>query len=217
MAEQSRFNMVEQQIRTWDVLDVAVLDLFNIIKRENYVPLNYRGLAFADIEVPLEHGEFMLSPKLEGRILQELKVKKTETAYHIGTGSGFFAALLAKLSKHVTTVDIHLNFIQRAKLLHRDNGLSNLHHHQGNGFSLLQVEPVSFDVIVLTGSTSTEPIGLREKLNVGGRLFFIVGEEPMMQAKIIERYSDNQYAEHLLFDCVVPKLSYALQSQAFQF
>lgn len=217
MVEKSRFNMVEQQIRTWDVLDIKVLDLFNMVKRENYVPENYQGLAFADIEIPLQHGEFMLSPKIEGRILQALKIEKNETVFHIGTGSGFFAALLAMLAKNVTTVDIHLNFIQRAKLLHRDNSLLNLTYHQGNGFSLLKAEALFFDVIVLTGSTNTEPPGLRERLNIGGRLFIVTGDEPMMQGKIVECYSEGQYDEHVIFDGVVPRLSYSLQPQAFKF
>ena len=112
LTDVKRFNMIEQQIRTWDVFDASILDLYDKIKREAYVPEKYKKIAFTDVQIPLQHKQYMLAPKQEARILQSLKLKPTDHILHIGTGTGFFAALLASLSKHVVTIDLFDNFLE---------------------------------------------------------------------------------------------------------
>jgi len=216
MLEKLRFNMIEQQVRTWDVLDENVLDLLKTSKREDYVPKQFQKLAFADIEIPLSHGEKMLSPKIEGRILQSLEIKPHDHVYHVGTGSGYFVLLLASLANDVLTVDIHLDFIEAAKALHRSQKLSNIHYIHGNGF-ILSSEFKSFDVIVFTGSCKFEPLGFRERLNLNGRMFYIENHGSIMKAKLIKRISEDQFSINELFDCAIPHLSYERKEPDFAF
>ena len=211
-----RFNMIEQQIRPWDVLDPVTLNLLTLVPREAYVPTAYQGVAFADLEIPIGHGEKMLSPKLEARILQSLNVKKTDHVLHVGTGSGYFDALLASLSKSLMTLDIHLEFISRAKELHHRDQITNVVYHHSNGL-LGWNDEAPYDVIVFTGSLPEEPIGLREQLKIGGRLFIIEGVNPMMTAKIIVRYDEFQFGEKILFDTVIDPLTSHWKPSSFIF
>jgi protein-L-isoaspartate(D-aspartate) O-methyltransferase len=214
--ETARFNMIEQQIRTWEVLDPKILTLLNDIPRENFVPAEYLGLAFADIEIPLGHGQTMLSPKLEGRILQALNVQKTHIALHIGTGSGYFAALLASLAKHVISVEIYEDLsTQAAKNLAQSN-IQNVTLEVADAV-LGRPGYEHYDVIVYTGSSPIEPTGVRQQLNIGGVMFIVLGQAPVMQATLIHRVSETGFRVDVLFETCVPELINAPQAQQFEF
>ncbi len=212
----ARFNMIEQQIRPWDVLDPVTLSLLELVCRENYVPAAYQGLAFADLEIPLGHNEKMLSPKLEARILQSLNIKKSDHILHVGTGSGYFDALLASLAYDLITLDIHLEFIKRAKDLHKRDQFNNINYQHANGLLGWQ-EHAPYDVIVFTGSYPEQPIGLHEQLKIGGRLFLIEGIAPMMTAKLTSRIDEYQFEEKILFDTVIDTLTSKWKSPNFTF
>lgn len=216
----ARFNMIEQQIRTWDVLDPTVLQLLNDVPRENFVPEEYLGLAFADIEIPLNaniaHGQTMLSPKLEGRILQALNVQKTHSVLHIGTGSGYFTALLASLAKHVVSVEIEAKLSAEAAKNLAKNGIQNVTLEVADGvFGRPSFE--HYDVIVYTGSSPVEPAGVRQQLNIGGTIFIVLGEAPAMQATLIQRVSGTGFRQDVLFETCIPELMYAPQAPQFEF
>ncbi len=212
----ARFNMIEQQIRTWEVLDPTVLQLLNDVPRENFVPLEYQGLAFADIEIPLGHDQTMLSPKLEGRILQALNVQKTHNVLHVGTGSGYFTALLASLAKHVISVDINADLSALAAKNLAQNNIKNVTLEVADGiFGRKSYE--HYDVIVFTGSSPVEPAGVRQQLNIGGVMFIILGSVPAMQATLIQRVSETGFKQDVLFETCVPELINAPQAQQFEF
>jgi protein-L-isoaspartate(D-aspartate) O-methyltransferase len=214
--EIARFNMIEQQIRTWDVLDPTVLQLLNDVPRENFVPKEYLGLAFADIEIPLGHGQTMLSPKLEGRILQALNVQKTHSVLHIGTGSGYFTALLCSLAKHVISVEIEADLsAQAAKNLAKHN-VQNITLEVTDGV-LGRPSYEYYDVIVYTGSSPVEPAGVRQQLSIGGTMFIVLGEAPAMQATLIQRVSEFGFKQDVLFETCIPELMYAPQALQFEF
>ena len=225
----ARFNMIEQQIRTWEVLDPTVLQLLNDVPRENFVPEAYLGLAFADIEIPIglnvNAGQTMLSPKLEGRILQALKVQKTHSVLHIGTGSGYFTALLASLAKHVISVEIEADIsAQAAKNLAKQN-IQNVTLEVADAIlgrpssnpAIEQSIKQFYDVIVYTGSSPVEPAGVRQQLNIGGVLFMVLGQAPAMQATLIQRVSTTGFKQDVLFETCIPELMYAPQVQQFEF
>ncbi len=214
--EQARFNMIEQQIRPWDVLNPTVLDLLKQIKREDFVPAPYRSLAFVDMEIPLGHDASMLSPKMEARILQELAVIKTDTVLEVGTGSGYLTALLAALGKHVYSVDIVANFKAAAQLKLKSQGLRNITLETGDaarGWS----RHGKYDVIVLTGSTPVLPQTFINDLNPGGRLFAITGDAPAMTAQLVHCVAPEAYRTITLFETSVPPLKNALQPERFVF
>lgn len=214
--ETARFNMIEQQIRTWEVLDPVVLALLNEIPREHFVPAEYQGLAFADIEIPIGAGQTMLSPKLEGRILQALSVQKTQHVLHIGTGSGYVTALLASLAKHVTSVEINADLSAKAAQNLAKHSIQNVSLLVADGaFALPNQAP--FDLIVYTGSSPVEPIGVRNQLAIGGALFIVLGTGPAMQAILIQRLSDAAFKQDVLFETYVPELINAPQASTFEF
>jgi protein-L-isoaspartate(D-aspartate) O-methyltransferase len=217
----ARFNMIEQQIRTWEVLDPKVLTLLNDLPREKFVPSEYAGLAFADIEIPIGFGQTMLSPKLEGRILQALNVEKTHTVLHIGTGSGYFTALLACLAKQVVSVEIEAELSAIAAKHLADNHISNvvLKVTDANTGSLTTVagKKVLYDAIVYTASSPVEPVGMREQLNVGGVMFIVLGVAPVMRATLIQRVSETGFREDVLFETCIPELINAPQAKQFEF
>lgn len=218
--EVARFNMIEQQIRTWEVLDPTVLQLLNDVPRENFVPEEYLGLAFADIEIPLgsdvNAGQTMLSPKLEGRILQALKVQKNHHVLHIGTGSGYFTALLANLAKHVISVEIEEKLSAEAAIKLTQNHIQNVSLQVADGVSG-KPNNEFYDVIVYTGSSPIEPAGARQQLNIGGKMFIVLGEAPAMQATLIQRVSETGFRQDVLFETCIPALINAPQAQQFEF
>jgi protein-L-isoaspartate(D-aspartate) O-methyltransferase len=207
--EQARFNMIEQQIRPWEVLDQGVLDLLAVVHREDFVPPAYRALAFVDMQVPLReqgrHGQCMLEPKVEARLLQELQVRKHEKVLEIGTGSGYMAALLAHQAQQVHSVEIVPELAAMARENLRRAAVRNVTVHDGDGARGLPGQ-APFDVIVLSGSVAAVPQVLLDQLKIGGRLAAIVGDEPVMRASVYTRSGEREYGHVEVFDTVAPRL-----------
>jgi protein-L-isoaspartate(D-aspartate) O-methyltransferase len=214
--EQARFNMIEQQIRPWDVLDTGVLELLAIVKREDFVPPEHRALAFVDTEVPLPGGQCMLAPKVEARLLQELAVHKHERVLEIGTGSGYAAALLAHKAQHVTTLEIDPTLAAFATANLKRAGATNVSVVTADGAQPLSVDG-PFDVILLSGSVAEVPETLLQQLKPGGRLAAIVGEEPVMRAVLIRRANDRSVTRSVLFDTVAQRLRGFKEPTRFHF
>ena len=218
--ERLRFNMIEQQIRPWDVLDLEILDLLASIRREDYVPPEHRPLSFFDMELPLGDGsvpgQAMLSPKVEARMLQDLHVQKHESVLEIGTGSGFMAALLAHRAAQVLSLEIDPVLAARAAETLRQNGVANVEVRNADGAVPLPSGP-SFDVIVLSGSVARIPQNLLGSLKVGGRLAAIVGDEPMMRAHFVTRSSESKWDTIQPWDTVAPRLLNFPEPSRFSF
>ncbi len=214
--EQARFNMIEQQIRPWDVLDLEVLGLLSIVKRENFVPAAYRDLAFADLELPLPGGHKMLFPRVEARVLQELAVKKHENVLLIGAGSGYLAALFAARAQHVTAVDIDPVVAKLAEDNLRNNGVTNVEVALGDG-SRGWPAKAPYDVICVAGGLPVVPQEMLEQLKVGGRLSAFVGGRPVMKAQVITRIDDTQYRVADVFETYVDHLVNAIEPSRFKF
>jgi len=213
--EQARFNMVEQQIRPWDVLDPVVLDLLFTVRREDYVPAAYRNLAFADLEVPLGHGEAMWMPKLEARALQELGLATGESVLEIGTGSGYLTALLASVASRVTSVEIVESFARDARAKLAAAGFTNVEVEVGDGAR--GWGGASFDAIVLTGSTPVLHEAFCKQLKPGGRVFAIIGDAPAMTAKLSRWAAPGACVVTPLFETVVKPLANAPAPARFEF
>ena len=214
--EQARFNMIEQQIRPWDVLDAGVLSLLSMMRREDFVPAAYRSLAFVDAEVPLLDGQVMLAPRVEARLLQEARVHRHEVVLEIGTGSGFMAALLSHKARSVVTLEIRPALVQMASANLRRAGVANVSVQQGDGVGGRPgLGP--FDAILLSGSVAAVPPGLLDQLKPGGRVLAIVGHEPVMTAQRITRGHDGTFSTEILFDTVAPRLDGFGEPSAFQF
>jgi protein-L-isoaspartate(D-aspartate) O-methyltransferase len=207
--EQARYNMIEQQIRPWDVLDAGVLSLLAMVRREDFVPPAYKALAFVDTEVPLReggaHGQSMFSPKLEARLLQDLAVARHEQVLEVGAGSGHMAALLAHKAQQVTTFEIVPALARMAEANLRRAAVMNARVVEGDGSRGLP-EQAPFDVILLSGSVASVPQHLLEQLKVGGRLAAIVGAEPIMRATLVTRVGDEAWRTVELFDTMAPRL-----------
>jgi protein-L-isoaspartate(D-aspartate) O-methyltransferase len=219
-AEQARFNMVEQQIRTWEVLDQDVLDLLYMVRREEFVPAAYKALAFSDLEIPLYEnaleGERMMQPKLEARILQELGIKKTDHVLEVGTGSGYLTALLAARAHHVCSVEIN----PKLKAFGEDNltraGIENISLEIGDAARGWQKRG-PYDVIVLAGSTPVLPAQFLSQLRAGGRLFAVVGDPPVMEARMVSCVEEGSFHTTDLFETCLAPLTNALQPKRFAF
>jgi protein-L-isoaspartate(D-aspartate) O-methyltransferase len=214
--EQARFNMVEQQIRPWNVLDLSILELLSVVKREAFVPVAFKDLAFADMEIPLGHGQCMLAPRLEARLLQDLAVQPHESALEIGTGSGYMAALLAHRAHRVTSVELSPDLVNTARANLRDAGIQNVDVKQADGARLTPADG-SFDVIVLSGSVTEVPQALLQLLKVGGRLAAVVGNEPVMCATFVTRTSATNFSTAQPWDCDAPRLQNFPEPSKFQF
>ena len=214
--EQARFNMIEQQIRTWEVLDPQVLELLHEVKREDFVPAEHRALAFADLEVPLGHGESMMQPKVEARIVQELALQPHETVYEVGTGSGYLTALLARRARHVTSAEIHQDLKARAAASLSAAGIRNVTLLEGDSAGRPLAE-AQYDAIVITGSIPVLPQGFVERLAVGGRLFAVVGDPPVMKATLVRQPDAGSYQAIELFETLLKPLVNAPQPSRFRF
>ena len=212
--EQARFNMVEQQIRPWDVLDMRVLDLLSEVKREQFVPPSHKEMAFMDTEIPLGHDALMWQPKLEARVLQELRIQHSDHVLEIGTGSGYLTALLSRLAKKVTSVEIVPELRAFAEKNLAARRIDNVTLELGDA---AQGWSGSFDVIVLTGSTPVLPEAIKTSLNPGGRLFAVIGDAPAMQAKLITCVTPGVFESKTLFETSIAPLQYALQPKRFVF
>lgn len=214
--ETARFNMIEQQIRPWEVLDTRVLALLHEVHREDYVPPAYRNMAFADMNIPLEHSQVMMQPKQEARLIQELALNPEDLVLEIGTGSGHVTALLAHLAGHVDTVDIFPDFIQSARSKLSAHGIDNIDFHEGDGAHGWESEH-SYDAIFLTGSVAGLPSAFKALLADGGRLAAIVGRDPVMEAVLVEHIAGRQYRTTSLFDTSLPPLIHGEATPAFVF
>ncbi len=214
--EQARYNMVEQQIRPWEVLDQSVLDLLFEVRREEFVPPAYRELAFADMEIPLGRGEVMLAPKMEARMLQELSVKPSDKVLEVGTGSGYMTALLARRAAHVYSVEIDAELKAFGAANLKAHGLANVTLELGDGARGWS-RHAPYDVIVLTGSVPVLPEAFAQSLGPGGRLLAIVGEPPVMRARLVVCTAEGVYGEVDVFDTVVPPLRNAPTAPRFRF
>jgi protein-L-isoaspartate(D-aspartate) O-methyltransferase len=214
--EQARFNMIEQQIRPWNVLDQDVLDLLLVVKREDFVPAAYKSLAFVDAEIPLPGGEAMFSPKLEARLLQEISLKKHETVLEIGAGSGYMAALLAHKARHVTTVEIAPELKALAEKNLANAGVSNVTVELGNGAEGW-AQGAPYDVILISGALEVLPDAFLKQVKVGGRIAVILGQAPVMSANIITRVSDVAYDTVKVFETNVKPLADAATPSHFEF
>ncbi|MBA4092760.1 MAG: protein-L-isoaspartate O-methyltransferase [Candidatus Accumulibacter sp.] len=218
--EQARFNMIEQQIRPWEVLDPEVLELLSVIRREDFVPAAHRALAFADLELPIggsaNPSQTMLAPKTEARLLQEVDVRSTDRVLEIGTGSGYMAALLAAKAEYVYTVEINPALAETARANLQRAGAANVAVEVGDG-SRGWAAHAPYDVIVVSASMPVLPDEFLSQLKVGGRLVAIVGEDPVMEAQLVTRTGENAYSTINLFETVVAPLVNAVQREAFVF
>jgi protein-L-isoaspartate(D-aspartate) O-methyltransferase len=214
--EQARFNMIEQQIRPWDVLDAEVLHLLSVVKREDFVPLAHKALAFADMEIPLGHGQCMLAPRVEARMLQDAAVQKHEKVLEIGAGSGYMAALLAHRAQRVISLEINPELAKLARTNLQKAGIHNAEVRQFDGAKGAPAEG-PFDVIMLSGSVAEVPQTLLAHLKVGGRLLAIVGDEPVMRATIVTRTSETDFKTSQPWDTVAPRLLNFAEPSRFQF
>ncbi|MBD3669293.1 MAG: protein-L-isoaspartate O-methyltransferase [Gammaproteobacteria bacterium] len=211
---QARQNMVEQQIRPWDVLDQEVLSLLDQIPRDEFVPDNYKNLAYADMRIPLGHGQFMLEPKVEARILQALVVDAGDKVLEVGTGSGYMTALLAAQAEQVYSVEIHPELQAQAKQRLASHDITNVTLESGDAARAWDAH-APYDAIVITGSMPVLPERYRQSLAVGGRLFVIVGDSPAMEAHVITRLGQDEFTDEVLFETDLPPLENAEQPERF--
>lgn len=214
--ELARFNMIEQQIRPWDVLDDQVLQTLAKTPREAFVPEQYRALAFSDISIPLGHGQAMMAPKLEGRLLQSLAISDTDNILEIGTGSGYLTACLAQLGNQVHSVDIFEDFVDSAREKLAQQGIDKVTLNTTDAHSGWNPEE-KFDVIAVTGSLPVLHKGFHNSLEIGGRMFVISGKPPIMQALLITRIDASEWQQDSLFETSVPALVHATQAETFSF
>lgn len=222
--EKARFNMIEQQIRPWDVLDLDVLELLSLVRREDFVPLAHKALAFVDMQIPLlgsgeeamQQGHCMLEPKVEARMLQDLHVRPHEKVLEVGAGSGYMAALLARRSQRVVSLELHPELVKMARANLQRAGITNAEVRQADGAKGLPAEG-PFDIIVLSGSVAEIPPALLSQLKVGGRLGVIVGFEPVMRATFITRTGETTYTTAQPWDTLAPRLAQFPEPSRFQF
>jgi len=213
---QARHNMIEQQIRPWDVLDQRVLELIDGLPRDKFVPTTYLKLAYADVNIPLDHGQVMMPPKIEARMLQALDIKSSDSILEVGTGSGYVTALLARSGKHVYSVDVYPDFLESAGRKLAELGIGNVTLESGdavNGWD----NHAPYDVIAITGSLPVLPDSFLQGLKIGGRLFVVTGQEPVMEACLITRTAEQGWVKQALFETVLPPLVNAPQPQRFIF
>lgn len=214
--EQARFNMIEQQIRPCEVLEGRILKLLEQVRREKFVPANKIGLAFADLEIPLGHGALMWQPKLEARVVQELHLTHSDKVLEVGTGSGYLTALMSMLAKHVTSVEIVPELSAKAKQNLQSFPRANITLEVGDAAQGWG-NGSTFDVIVLTGSTPVLPQAFQNCLNIGGRLFAIVGDAPVMEARLITRVAQDVFTTVNIMEANVAPLQNAQQPTRFTF
>jgi len=214
--QDARIQMVHQQIRAWHVLDARTLAVFEALPRDKFVPEAYRNVAYADAPIPLPHGEWMWIPTIEGRVLQALDPKPTDSVLEIGTGSGYFAACLAKCAREVFSVDIHPDFIESAGKTLKGLGFKNVRLETRDGTRLDWLEQ-RHDVIVVTGSLPAYDETYAERLNVGGRLFVITGTSPIMEAVVVTRVAEAAWTRVSLFETDIPALKNATAPRRFRF
>jgi len=214
--QQARFNMVEQQVRTWEVLDQNVLQLLGHAPRDEFVPEPYRTLAYADMCVPLAHGEAMMAPRVEARVLQALRLDAADRVLEVGTGSGFLTYLLAALAGHVVSIEIHEDLLASARRRLEAHHAFNVTLDLGDGVRG-RAAGAPYDVIAVTGSLPVLSEEFQRQLCIGGRMFVVVGEAPAMEALLIRRTAEDQWTTEYLFETVIPPLVGAPRRARFVF
>lgn len=214
--ELARFNMVEQQVRPWDVLDTQILDLMEAMPREAFVPTGYENVAYADIDIPIAHGEVMLAPKYVGRMLQALDPHETDIALEVGCGTGYVTALLGKACRDVYSVDIHQDFVDTTAANLKAQDINNVALETGDA-ALSWDAHGPYDIIFISGSSPILPESFQKSLNRGGRLVAIVGNGPVMQATLITRTAIDEWRTELLFETVTKPLVNAAKPNRFVF
>ncbi|MEW8315392.1 MAG: protein-L-isoaspartate O-methyltransferase [Candidatus Thiodiazotropha endolucinida] len=216
--EKARFNMVEQQIRPWEVLDPRVLSLMESLPREHYVPQSYRDLAYADIEVPIGQGQKMMFPRIEAKLMQALAIQPSDKVLEVGTGSGYLTACLANLAQEVVSIDFHNEFTEQAKEKLGQQGIRNFTLINGDALAD-PLEEGPFDTIAVTGSlpTSQQAEIFRQQLNVGGRLFVVIGTAPVMECMLITRHADKIFQEESILETELAPLINAPAPVVFEF
>jgi protein-L-isoaspartate(D-aspartate) O-methyltransferase len=213
---QAHHNMVEQQVRPWDVLDDRVLQTLTQVSRSEYVPPDYKALAYADTAIPLAHGEVMMHPVVEGRMLQSLNIQALDDVLEIGTGTGYVTACLARLAAHVDSIDIQNDFTEAATSKLKAHGITNVTLIAGDA-TLGPAPGKTWDVIVFTGAVNDVPQAYKQALRMHGRLFVIAGEDPVMQARLITRTGEHAWADHVLFETSLLALQHAEKKKQFVF
>lgn len=214
--EKARFNMVEQQIRPWEVLDFDVLDLLMSVRREEFVPETYKSLALSEAEIPLGHGASMLIPVIEGKILQAIQVKRSDKVLEVGAGSGYFAALLAARADWVRTVEIDPALVTMAHENLKRYGVENVIVEEGDAIRGWPGN-APYDLIVVSGGVPFIPETLLQQIKVGGRLFAFVGEPQLMTATLVTQVSEGNFRTESLFENAVPMMRNAPQKSQFKF
>ena len=214
--QQAKFNMIEQQVRPWDVLNPEILDTLDTIPREDFVPEHYKSLSYADTCIPLGNGQGMMHPVLEGRMLQALEIKADDKILEVGTGSGYITACLAHLGKHVDSMEIDATISKAAADRLRNKNIDNITLIAADATSKTP-DSHSYDVIAITGSMDACPQAYKEALKSNGRLFIITGREPAMTACLITRTGDNDWAEEVLFETSTKRLIHAETKAEFTF
>jgi protein-L-isoaspartate(D-aspartate) O-methyltransferase len=207
-AEIARQNMIENQVRPWEVLDPRVLDVLAAVRREDFVPTRYRNFAFADMALPIGHGEAMMKPTVEGRLLQALDLHADDRVLEIGTGSGFITACLARLAGEVTSIELHADFAETARVHVAASGANNVRIEVADAVKDFNATD-RYDAVVVTGAVYALPDRFRAWVAPRGRLFAIVGESPAMQAMLYTRTDDSHWREESLVDSVLAYLTHA--------
>ncbi len=213
--EFAREQMVQQQIRAWDVLDETVLETFRTTPRELFVPHAYESVAFAETEIPIGHGEHMLAPVIEGRILQALELAPGDRVLEVGTGTGFHTACMARLADRIVSIDIHEDFIRAARERFDKLGIANVELAVTDGMAELPEGP--FDAVVVGGSVERFDQRFVDVLAPGGRLFLVVGSAPMMEARLVTRGNDSDWQSEVLFETELKPLVNSSEPEAFRF
>lgn len=217
--EKARFNMVEQQVRPWDVLDPRVLDVINTVPREDFTPESYKNLAYADTRIPLTddaNGCCMLNPNIEGRILQHLNIGDDDVVLEIGCGTGYLTACLSKLARHVDAVEINKDFSEQTEKNLAAHNITNVNVSTGDASKGWE-QKHAYDAIAITGSMPEIPEAYKKLLKIGGRLFVIIGEAPAMTAHLITRTDKNTWTTEKLFETCIDPISGTEKAETFSF
>jgi len=212
--EKARYNMIEQQVRTWEVLDQDVLDLLAAVHREDFVPEAYRRVALADVSIPIGHDEVTMTPKAEARLLQSLLLQPTDKVLEVGTGCGYLTALLARSAQSVVSIDIYDDFTHAAARKLSEHQINNVQLETGDAVNGWPAQ-ASYDAIAVTGSVPVLTEAFQSQLAPGGRLFVIVGESPVMEARLITRIGEQEWSSESLFETDLPPLVGAPRQEHF--